>query len=279
MKRQIFSYSAVLLILIGCQGPRSVAPPATLTFATALEQTKDTLALTNCPSDMVEIDGDYCSHTDELCLFWVTIDGVRTDINTDRCGEYRQPVKCLVTPVHKHYCIDRHEFPNKKGSLPQDWMSFYDAERELKAVGKRVCTQSEWAQAALGPNLHPYPYGDGFHRNHMCNVDQHLAVSGVTGTELMAVSDPTSEVAAKIRSQLVTSGSMPECHSDFGVYDMVGNIDEWVRNESGNPFVSALMSGHQYGVRNRSTASTTAHGPSFLWYETGTRGCKDVESK
>lgn len=230
----------------------------------------------SCPIDMVEIDGDYCKQTDELCLYWITIDGEKTDIMTDRCGEFRTPVHCMVTLIHKHFCIDKYEFPNRKGDVPKDWMSFYDAEKELKLVDKRVCTQSEWAFAAMGPNMHPYPYGDGFHRNHMCNIDRHLSEVGLTGAQVMKVSDPTSEIAQKIRSQLVPSGSMPYCHSDFGVYDMVGNIDEWVRNENGKPYISALMSGHQYGVRNRSTASTIAHGPNFYWYETGARGCKDI---
>lgn len=227
----------------------------------------------HCPAGMIFISGNFCPKDDALCLYWVDAHGKRTTVNTDRCGEWRSPVHCIVSSVKKSYCIDKFEFPNKKGVLPRDWLSFVQAQQLAAAEGKRLCTQSEWTFAALGPDNHPIPYGDGFHRSHACNIDRHIADVSLIGDQVMKVSNPDSDVAQKLRSQLVPSGSMEDCKSDFGVYDMVGNIDEWVINESGKPYVSGLMSGHQYGIRNRSRAITTAHGPSFSWYETGFRAC------
>jgi formylglycine-generating enzyme required for sulfatase activity len=87
---------------------------------------------------------------------------------------------------------------------------------------------------------------------------------------------------------------MPDCHSDYGVYDMAGNIDEWVINEASDimecpkeliaknqcmniSYHSGLMGGHVWHVRNASRPMTVAHYPGFGWYETGTRACKDIQ--
>jgi len=91
----------------------------------------------------------------------------------------------------------------------------------------------------------------------------------------MKVSSVNSDVGQALHNMLVLSGSKEQCVSDWGVYDMPGNVDEWVVNESGKPFVSGLMGGHVFGVRNASRPMTDAHGPTFSWYETGTRCCSD----
>ena len=224
-----------------------------------------------CPSDMVEINGSYCPHTDELCLYWVTIDGQKTNIMTDRCGEFRRPVHCLTTPIKKHFCIDKFEIPNEEGSIPQDWMSFYDAKKFCEARGKRLGTKSEWVTAASGDEYHPYPFGDGFTRDHSCNIDQHIH-----GVNVMKVTDPDELGAIALHNKLVPSGSMPRCISTHGVMDLSGNIDEFVINESGKPYISSMVGGHWAGVRNRSTPSTDAHGPQFKWYESGGRCFRDI---
>ena len=224
-----------------------------------------------CPDGMVEIDGNYCPKTDELCLYWVTIDGKRTDIMTDRCGEFRRPVHCLMTPIHKHFCMAKYEGQNRKGELPRDWTSYNMAKKLAEADGNRLCTDSEWITAASGDEYRPLPYGDGFHRTHECNIDQHSH-----GVDIMHVSDPNSEGAAILRSHVVPSGSMDRCISSTGVMDLAGNLDETLTHESGIPYVSCLMGGFWGGVRNRSTAKTTSHSPDFTWYEESYRMCHDI---
>ena len=227
-----------------------------------------------CPSDMVEINGDYCLVNDQQCLQWVDVNGKPTDppANTSgRCGIWKSPVKCLTKTVHKRYCIDQYEFPNKKGQVPQDWMTWYDVKNSCEAVGKKMCTRSEWTFAAEGPNMHPYPYGDGFHRDKtVCNFDNHNTV------DVFKATNRNTPEAIVLHNMLLPSGSQDKCVSDWGIHDMPGNIDEWVVNEAGKPYVSGLMGGHVFGVRNASRPMTDAHGPDFSWYETGGRCCKDV---
>jgi sulfatase modifying factor 1 len=236
-----------------------------------------------CPSDMVEVEGDYCPNQELKCLYNVDNDGKRLEGPGDlgkACGEFQNPAKCLGERIHMHYCIDRYEWPNKEGQVPQDWMTYFDAQNAVASVGKRLCTHREWTLAAEGPNMHPLPYGDGFHRERLCNFDNKNP-----GIDVFQSKNPNDEASRKLRALLVPSGSMKDCVSDFGVHDMSGNIDEWVVNESSQDMCinktsgncrTGLMGGHIWHVRNASRPMTTAHGAGFSWYETGTRACKDI---
>lgn len=229
----------------------------------------------SCPSDMLEINGVYCPNIQQECLRWVDTNGniIKPPNGTSgRCGEWRKPVLCLGKTVNKHYCIDRYEYPNQLGKIPQDWMTWYDAQNACKSNGKRMCTRSEWTFAAEGPDMHPYPYGDGFHRNKtVCNFDNVLHI------DVFKAINKNTQQAIQLHNLLMPSGSMKDCVSDWGVHDMSGNIDEWVVNESSSPYISGLMGGHIFGVRNASRPMTDAHGPNFAWYESGTRCCESIK--
>lgn len=232
---------------------------------------KNSCKMPFCPADMVEIDGDYCPSVDQICLQWVDSNGNSTEppVNTSgRCGVWKNPVKCLSKKVSKHFCIDKYEYPNKEGQIPQDWMTWYDVKKSCELEGKKMCTRSEWTFAAEGPNMHPYPYGDGFHRDKsICNFDNH------PGIDVFKATNRNTSEAIQLHNMLVPSGSQTQCVSEWGVHDMPGNVDEFVINESGRPYVSGLMGGHVFGVRNASRPMTDAHGPDFSWYETGGRCC------
>lgn len=238
---------------------------------------------TPCPADMVEIDGDYCPNEEQVCLYNTDNEGNRLPGPGDAgkaCGEYQKPTRCLSGKVRMHYCIDKFEWPNKEGQRPQDWMSFFDAKKAVESVGKRLCTHKEWTLAAEGPDMHPLPYGDGYHRDKSkCNFDNKNP-----GIDVFQSKHPNDEASQKLRALLVASGSM-DCVSDFGVHDLSGNIDEWVVNESSQDLCinktsgncrTGLMGGHIWHVRNASRPMTTAHGAGFSWYETGVRACKDI---
>jgi hypothetical protein len=110
-------------------------------------------------------------------------------------------------------CIDKYEYPNTKGVMPKGNVSYEEARRLCAAQGKRLCTATEWQWACSGLEGYTYPYGWHFEKD-KCNA------RGV--------------------NELETTGLRHHCRGKFGVYDMVGNIFEWVTGPDGKP---ALMGG------------------------------------
>jgi hypothetical protein len=233
-----------------------------------------------CPVGTVLVEGEYCPNVEQVCLEWVDSQGnankeaIPKPGQSRRCGTWKFPTKCLSEhTVHKRFCIDKYEYPNVKGQRPKSWMTWYDIKSACEAQGKRLCTRSEWTFACEGPDMKPYPYGDGYHRDRTsCNTDR-LVPEGINVMKVMQRLTPDGQA---LDALLTPSGSKEACVSPFGVYDMVGNIDEFVVNESGHPYISGLMGGHVFGVRNACRPMTEAHGPNFSWYETGGRCCSDA---
>lgn len=221
-----------------------------------------------CPSDMVEIDGNFCPNVEQNCI---NLDTTLHNANGYvRCLEFA-PTKCLSkNKVHMHFCMDKFEWPNQAGAKPAVMITWYDMKKNCEKLGKRLCVDREWSLACEGPDILPYPYG--YKRDaSACNIDHPQR------PWFNAYSSPmTPEIVSRL-DQSVLSGSMPTCVSPYGVYDMTGNVDEWVVNSSGHPYQSGLKGGHWVlGARNRCRPETIAHGPTTVFYEIGGRCCQDL---
>lgn len=220
--------------------------------------------------EMMLVDGEYCPEVEQTCLLWLDPDNKGAN-GPARCAEFKNPSVCKSAPrVHKRFLIDKFEYPNVEGAIPQTRMTYHEAKFACESGGKRLCDAEEFTFACEGPEAHPYPYGDGYHRDsNACNIDHPQ-----TG-------DPEKSPFAVLDQRMV-SGANPRCSSRFGVFDMVGNVDELVHNSHGKvdrpPYTSGLKGGHWViGARNRCRPMTTVHGPNFSFYVTGTRCCKDVK--
>jgi formylglycine-generating enzyme required for sulfatase activity len=112
-------------------------------------------------------------------------------------------------PVIK-VCIDKYEYPNKKGEIPYRNIPFTGAQGLCKKNGKRLCTVMEWQWACSGPEGLLYPYGPKM-EEYKCNQDG--------------------------ARRLEPSGSRLECVGKFTVYDMTGNLSEWVTDSRGEALV------------------------------------------
>lgn len=235
-----------------------------------------------CPSNMVLVEGNYCPNVEEKCLYYVDNKGNQIPAGdnpeqTGRCGEFQYPTKCLSNhKIHKRFCIDKYELSNIEGIVPTSWLSWDDAKNMCQDNGKRLCTSSEWEFSCEGggESPQPYPYKDGYHRDFtICNTDNQAP----PGMNIFQAKHHTDVMAIRLDAMLKPSGSMSQCVSPFGVYDQIGNLDEWVINETGVGYKSGLKGGHIWGVRSRCRPMTTAHNGtapvSFAWYETSGRCC------
>jgi len=185
-------------------------------------------------------------------------------------------------------CIDRYEAPNEAGAMPLVMQSAPEAEAWCKERGKRLCTEDEWLRACQGPKGLAYPYGSKYQEHH-CNQDatKYLAPNwGKLGRW------PAPEAAAEVKrlNQSEPSGKRPTCVSAEGVYDLTGNVAEWVarsrpdKDSCQTPEEQAhrfVVKGCFWGKCFRTPHEPACeyvnctHAAGFHSYEFGVRCCRD----
>ena len=231
-----------------------------------------------CAPGMIEIAGKMkLSNTmDEqqkaVCSKWISRDFPERCATFDR-DKWLDASKAFPTR-DMHYCIDRYEYPNKKGEFPIILVNWNEAGDLCKAANKRLCTEDEWTFACEGDEARPYPYGDGYTRDTTsCVIDatwkayNPVAFAQRDGEPMMRELDKLWQGEA--------SGARAGCKSVFGVYDMTGNVDEWTH--SSRPGRQSILKGGYWGpVRTRCRPSTRAHGEMHVFYQQGVRCCANT---
>jgi len=254
--------------VVGEQQPEIEQEVSTETSEVLAAAREQAAPLSSCPPDMVEVAGDYCPAPEQICDDYISE-------KRDRCVRFRPTVRCIGTPSPKHFCIDRYEYPNEAGKQPTVAVSWDEARDLCATEGKRLCAAEEWTLACEGPEMKPYPFG--FVRDAAaCNIDKPYILPDNSAYE--SVRTRAEEIARVSQSE--ASGSRQRCVSDYGVFDMTGNVDEWVVNERGTfegpEYQSGLKGGYWGPVRNRCRPMTTDHNRRHHGYQIGFRCCKDI---
>lgn len=210
-----------------------------------------------CPAEMVLVEGEYCPVVEHVCLRWLDPPGPYHDY---RCAEYKRPAQCKAPREKKRFCIDREEYVRPGETLPLAEQSWTSAGEICASRGARLCLESEWQFACEGPDMHPYPYGDGFARDaRACNIDR--TDLGMPGSGLRDLRAPASEY--------------PRCLSPFGVHDMSGNVEEWTTLDKGKPPDRSSMKGAWWlPGKNTCRAATLGHGEVYAGKQVGVRCCR-----
>lgn len=237
-----------------------------------------------CPPNMIAVSGNYCTKLTHFCLKgYETIGGPWMDYGplgvsgVNYCEQFVEGKSvCEGKEVPMQFCIDRYEYPNQAGAVPQVLVSWAEATAACESRGERLCGDDEWTLACEGPERMPYPYG--WKRDEQaCNINRGIPQD----VDRTLFADPSSYAAvtelARV-SRLVPSGSMPTCVSPFGVSDMTGNGDEWCNNVTAHnqPHSSVLKGGHWMGkVRSRCRPTTVDHDEHYRDFVQGFRCCSD----
>ena len=108
-------------------------------------------------------------------------------------------------------CISEMEFPGERGTIPRGNLNWQDAQEQCQTQGLRVCTSTEWTRACEGAEERRWPYGDVYEPQRCFVLED----------------DASTETSAR------PSGSMADCASADGVFDMSGNLWEWTEDTNG----------------------------------------------
>ena len=231
-----------------------------------------------CPMGMVDVTGAMKRDSqlsvetlqDTTCTEWISRNFPQ------RCARFDakrwQSLASGLASSAMHFCIDRFEYPNRRGAYPIIAITFDEAAAVCSRDKKRLCTEDEWTFACEGKDALPYPYG--YERDATaCVIDRSYRMFDA---DRLGPRDSPRAVAELDRLwQGEPSGARASCRSPFGVYDLTGNIDEWTRaTQPGRP--SILKGGYWGPVRTRCRPSTRAHGTDFFFYQQGFRCCADA---
>ena len=212
-----------------------------------------------CPTGMLAVAGQFC------------VDAFEASLEERVDGEWRaaSPYETVYDREVRAVVAD--------GIEPQGYISGAQAAEACEAAGKRLCTSEEWLEACRGPDGSTWPYGDSY-RSGACNdsyggghpVTDYFGTSdGVWDGEHMndpGINQQPGTVAA--------GGAYADCISDWGAYDMHGNLHEWVSDSDGTFrggfYADGSINGSGCGY------ATTAHSSGYHDYSTGFRCCSDL---
>jgi sulfatase modifying factor 1 len=215
-----------------------------------------------CPPEMASIDGRFCVDRYEASLLEVLPDG------SERPFSPYQSVKGHVVRA-----------VSEAGVYPQGYISEVQAIQACGLSGKRLCKAKEWRQACMGPQHKTYGYANKSAPG-KCNDHGRSPMAALYANESLASSDKwgwdrmNRPELNQFAGTLAQTGEHDECTNGYGVYDMVGNLHEWVDDPNGTfqggYYQDTTLNGEgcQY--------TTVAHEARYHDYSTGFRCCSDV---
>lgn len=214
----------------------------------------------------------------------VTLDTTFSDISSDfsiDTGVFSCPIDMVLIDLGGYkFCMDIYEASrpdatstsggsnnsyatSRQGVIPWFSVDIGTARTACNAAGKRLCYDYEWTQACKGPDNTIYSYGNSY---------DPIACNGID-TFCQNPSPGCYWNEQNVPFHVMPTGSFPNCTNEYGVYDINGNVWEWVEDSLG---------GHPRGGAYNCGDSATLHQceyiPQFTPSARGFRCCKDVST-
>lgn len=261
--------------------------------------TPSTMALAvraRCPLDMVLVGEALCvdryeatlvdARSDSALSPYYPPDGPKATyiakIWSDQHGSGTEVERSMPLPTLPPFQRERAMKPkalSRKGMVPQAYASGKDAALACENAGKRLCTRDEWKKACRGEQDRDFPYGATYERG-KCNVvrDTHPGIVLWENPSINHTDPRFNLIKDKQGPLLRKTGATPTCVSTWGddaIYDMVGNVDEWIDDPDGT-FVGAF---YARGKKDGCQSGVESHVLSYADYSTGIRCCKTAERR
>ena len=189
-------------------------------------------------------------------------------VNGSAAWPFNKPVDAL--PLGSYFAVPA------RGERPQAYISANQGRAACQAAGKDLCALEDWMRACQGPANLTYPYGDSFVEG-ACNEGRRVnPVNELYGPSASFNSTEMNNPRLDLLPRTVArGGAFSQCVSAYGGYDLNGNLDEWVLDQTssghgifkGGYFVDASING------NGCYYTTTAHSPAYHDYSLGFRCC------
>lgn len=247
----------------------SAEPPASSSARAPREPPARPPLRDGCPADTVRVQGSYCPFVAHRCAKARPARPGEEEV----CVEYRNEVLCEGAKQPIAVCMDAFEYPNRAGVLPAVLSSFDEAEESCTREHKRLCTLAEWRFACEGEAITPYPTGLA-REPEVCRWDAGNDAS-VTPTRGRHVAKLLEE-----QDRRVPSGRLTGCRSAAGVFDLGGNVREWVleptQSKTHDPFASVIAGGSWGPGPAHCRATDDAHAPASRSATLGFRCCTDL---
>ncbi len=274
----------------GSPRPRGIPAPRPVNRA---------FAAGGCSSDMVPVAGRFCVDRFEAAVVddvqerplspqyppWGPLARAVHRDWSERLGEGRAGSSGVALPPIFPFHLEGRWLPravSRGRATPQGHVNQLLARAACTSAGKRLCTEAEWRTACRGQDDRQFPYGASYQPG-SCNIGREghpaLFLHGVVHSGVLA--DPRLHtVTVQGKPLLEPAGARPQCRSQWGdhqVYDMVGNLEEWVDGPEpvamGGFYARSAQLDAGCDLRNDRHQH---QGPTYYNYATGFRCCDEL---
>jgi formylglycine-generating enzyme len=215
----------------------------------------------SCPRGMAAVGDAFCIDRYEASLVLVTREG-------DQAFSPYEMVKGRTVRA-----------VSRANVTPQAYISRNEAEAACKASHKRLCQEAEWVQACEGRRPTAFPYGDDRKAGY-CNDEVRASPLATlypgVGDDAYTYEPMNDPRLNQVPGTVARTGRFAHCKSSYGVYDMVGNVHEWVGDAG--PTGGTFLGGYYLDTHINGDGchyKTVAHDADYHDYSTGFRCCAD----